>query len=242
MRTIEIDTTQNVTIQYELAGAGERVIAYIIDISIIGACMFALLMFVGFSANSQVYTYVLYLVMTPLFIFYSLVSEWWLNGQSIGKKLMRLKVIRLTGKEPSLSDYLLRWCFRLVDIYFSLGSIASIMINSTQQAQRLGDLVANTIVVRLKPRHILELKDILKINTRNEYTPVYMQVTQLHESDLLVVKKTLERHNNFPNSAHANAIVLLCDIMSKKLKLAETPKDRVVFLKTLINDFVVLTR
>jgi uncharacterized RDD family membrane protein YckC len=242
MRTIEIDTTQNVTIQYELAEVGERMVAFIIDLVIMGVCMFFLFMIIGFSANQETYTYVFYLIIAPLFIFYSLASEWWLNGQSLGKKIMRLKVIKLTGKEATLSDYLLRWSFRMIDIYFSLGAIASIMINSTHQAQRLGDLVANTTIVRLTPRQVLSLKDILKIQTRNEYTPVYKQVSQLNENEMLLVKKTIDRYKNFPNPAHANAIVLLSDVLSKKLNLEQTPKDKIGFLKTLINDYVVLTR
>jgi hypothetical protein len=59
---------------------------------------------------------------------------------------------------------------------------------------------------------------------------------------MLLVKKTIDRYKNFPNPAHANAIVLLSDVLSKKLNLEQTPKDKIGFLKTLINDYVVLTR
>lgn len=187
MRTIEIDTTQNVTIQFELAGVGERIIAYIIDMAVMCICILALFLMIGFSQNKETNFYIFYLLIVPLFTFYSLLSEWLFNGQSAGKKLMHLKVIKLTGKQATLSDYLLRWCFRMVDIYLSSGAIASIMINSTQQAQRLGDLVANTTIVRLKPKNVVELKDILKIQTKDEYLPVYKQVVQLNESDLLLV-------------------------------------------------------
>lgn len=242
MRTIEINTTQNVVIQYELATAGERIIAYLVDAAIMGAFLLLCSISMAFLQTEKTNTYILYLLMAPVFVFYTLVSEWLMNGQSPGKKILKLKVIKLTGKEPTLSDYLLRWSFRMIDIYFSLGAIASILINSTRQAQRLGDVVANTTIARLNPKTIFSLNDVLKIQTRQDYVPSYPQVTQLNESDLLLVKKTIDRYKQFPNNAHSEALIALSKKTAGLLKLPEEPRNHLHFLRTLINDYVVLTR
>ncbi len=47
---------------------------------------------------------------------------------------MRLKVVKISGEEAGLTDYITRWTFRLVDIHFSLGSIAGMLISSSQKA------------------------------------------------------------------------------------------------------------
>jgi len=159
MRTIEVNTTQNVTIEYELAPARDRIIAFLVDFIII----IALLLLVGFIMVSVSWygmeEYLYFLVLFPIFFFYSLVSEIAMNGQSLGKKLMGLRIISTEGKEPGMMDYFTRWVFRCIDIYFSFGSIAAVLVNSTNLGQRIGDMVGNTAVIKIRNSSALYHED-----------------------------------------------------------------------------------
>src|SRR6185295_722864 len=137
-RTIEITTTQNVTIEYELADTLNRILAFVVDFVIIIVSLFFLNLLASLFSISG--PYFSWFVILPFFLFYSLISEIAADGQSWGKKAMGICVVKINGTKCSAGDYVIRWAFRLVDIYFSLGSIAALLIGSTERAQRLGDI------------------------------------------------------------------------------------------------------
>ena len=242
MKTIDIRTTQNVTIEYELAAVRERIVAFIIDIVIMWSAILILTMIAGLALPKPFTKYFFYLVMVPVFVFYSLVSEIFANGQSLGKKAMGIKVVKISGTEGGVSDYLIRWAFRMVDIYFSLGSVATLLISSTEKAQRLGDVIANTAVIKVKPKNTLRLKDIMKINSLQTYVPHYPEVRNMKESEMLIVKNVLDRVKEYPNEAHREAAETLATVLCERLNITDDIKEPVPFLRTLINDYIVLTR
>ena len=91
MKTIEINTAQKVAIQYELATIGNRFVAYFIDIMIVtGIITLLSVLSNGFYNSSTGFMNFLYLVIIPVPVFYSLVSEISLHGQTIGKKVIGL--------------------------------------------------------------------------------------------------------------------------------------------------------
>lgn len=239
MRTIEITTTQNVTIEYELADVRNRILAFMID-------YMAIILLISF-ANLFVsivfpWKYSSFFVTIPVFFFYSLASEIFGNGQSWGKKALGICVVKINGTKCSAGDYLIRWSFRMVDIYFSLGAIASLLISSTERAQRLGDIAANTTVVRIRPNKILHLKDIMSIHNFQTYVPQYPAVRQMKESEMVIVKTVLERVKRYPNQAHQDAVITLAKILKQRLNIAENNPNPVKFLNTVLNDYIVLTR
>ncbi len=242
MRTIEITTTQNVTIEYELASLRERVFAYFIDMIVIWVGILILNTIAGLAFDRGTYKYVAFLIIIPVFFFYTLVMEVINDGQSVGKMAMKIKVVKLNGRQATMTDYLMRWAFRMIDIYFSSGALAALFVNSTSKSQRLGDMLADTSVIRLHPQNDLKLKDILTINTLSNYQPRYPEVVRLKEADMLVVKAVLERAKLYRNKAHNNAMDELAEKISDLLNLGPVPNDRMVFLRTLLNDYVVLTR
>jgi len=238
MRTIEVTTTQNVTIEYELADVRNRILAFAIDFTIIWLAM----LFISIFSSAFHSNIVFWFVLLPVVLFYSLALEILNNGQSWGKKAMGICVVKINGTKCSAGDYLIRWAFRLVDIYFSLGSVASLLISSTERAQRLGDIAANTTVVRIRPKNILHLKDIMNISSHQNYVPKYPAVRQMKESEMLIVKNVLERVKKYPNEAHREAVVNLAAIMKERLNLVEATANPVSFLNTVLNDYIVLTR
>ena len=248
METIDIRTTQNVTIEYELAGLRERIIAFFIDAVIFGAIYVIIMLSLITTLQRAIFEsgiifYVIYVIL-PVggLMAYHLFSEILANGQSWGKKSMGIRVVRLDGQEPGLSDYLLRAVFLVVDALASLGVLGALLISSSAKNQRLGDMTANTTVIRLRHNLHFRLEDILKINSLEDYQPRYPEVRQLSEKDMLLIKNTIARYRAFPNQAHDRVVDELVNRLRSLLDINEEPRDRIEFLKTLIRDYIVLTR
>jgi uncharacterized RDD family membrane protein YckC len=240
MKSIEVKTTQNVILEYELADLKDRAIAFLIDLSILLTAVIFLSML---SAAFQGTASTIYLIFVfCVFLFYSLLMELLNNGQSVGKMAMKIQVIKTAGGQATFPDYIARWVFRMIDIYFSLGGIASILVASSAKAQRIGDIVANTAVIKLSPKLNLNLNDLLAIRSQDSYKPVYNQAKQLEEVDVLLIKTTIERYRQFKNSAHTEAVHLLADKVRSILGVTPIAQNDLQFLQTVLNDYVVLTR
>ncbi|MCY7409039.1 MAG: RDD family protein [Chitinophagales bacterium] len=243
MRTIDINTTQNVTIQYALATVRDRMFAFMVDmILMFGVLAILSLLMAWLFSSSGFSVYIIPIVNILIFVFYSLTFEMLMNGQSVGKRLLGLKIVKITGKEPTGNDYVVRWAFRFIDIWCSLGSIAVMMISSTERSQRLGDLLANTAVIKLNPWSSVNLNEILSMKTIEDYKPVYPDVKKFSEQDMLLIKQAVDRVKNHNNIAHSEAITILADRMAEQLSLSKTPFDKIQFLKTLVSDYVVMSR
>ena len=243
MVVVEINTAQNVTIQYEIPTLLERILAYIIDALLLWISIGLVSAFFGLAFEwSQTREYAVLSSMIIIFLFYNLISEIWLDGQTLGKKLMKIKTVKLDGREMKMNDYLVRWAFRSLDIYLSIGSLALMLISSTEKNQRMGDILSNTVVIKQHPALKLDVNDILKMRSSNEYIPIYPLVTRLTEEDMLLVKNVFDRVKKYPNPAHQQALEELCKKVATILDLNKMPADKLGFIKAIINDYVVLTR
>lgn len=241
MRTIEILTTQNVTINYEVAEVKDRIFSSFIDIlvMIVGLAVLRL----AFTASGMIApTYFNYFILLPILFFYHLIFEIMFDGQSPGKKLLGLKVVKLTGTEPSLNDYLMRWALRPVDILFSLGSIGVMLISSSEKGQRLGDIVANTTIIKTNPSQNIILDDILNIRSLENYQPVYANIREFNEQEMLLLKEVMDKSIKYQNNAHNEALDEAINMVKLRLDLSNTPSDKIGFIRTLIKDYVALSR
>lgn len=246
MQSIEIKTTQNVTIEYELAPLRDRILAFIIDLIIIGFTYVLLSLFFAsvFSrlAESSFGQILLGLFPVMGFIVYQFLSELLSNGQSFGKKALNIRVVRLDGRQPNTSDYLIRAVFHLIDTVFSSGILAALVISTTVKKQRLGDMTANTTVIRIASQLRFRLSDILNIDSLEEYTPYYPEVAQLNDEDMLVIKNVIRRYLNYQNQAHRAVVDELSEKLIRLLAIKQIQSDKIEFLKTLLRDYIVLTR
>ena len=248
MQTIDIRTTQNVTIEYELASLRDRGLAFFIDFLIFGAIYIALLLmlmgaFGSVLLEAGMLLYVLYGLLPVVGLMaYQFLSEVLANGQSWGKRAIGIKVVRIDGQEAGLSDYFLRAVFLLMDFTFSFGVLATLLISSSPKNQRLGDMTANTTVIRTRAGTRFQLQDILRISSIEDYTPQYPEVRRLSEQDMLLLKHLLARQRQYNNSAHDTAVKEAAERLRIVLDLPEVPKNKTEFLKTLIRDYIVLTR
>lgn len=243
MKNIEIITTQNVVLQYELAALKDRAMAFLLD-SLIIVVGFSILVTLGvaFVGGSESGTAVVVFIVMGIFMFYSLLFETLNKGQTIGKMALRIQVIKVAGGKITFSDYVARWVFRLIDIYFSMGAVASILVVSSAKGQRIGDVVANTAVVKTMPRMNLALQDLLALHENKSYAPKYLQARKLHEEDALLIKTTLDRYRKFENGSHEEAIELLTNRIKEVLSIESHEGDQTKFLQTVLQDYIILSR
>jgi uncharacterized RDD family membrane protein YckC len=245
MKNIEIITSQNVMIEYQLATVGDRILAFFIDAFVIafGIFMWLSILSRSLSYNDDYFLIVFLQRFAPLLgtFFYFLLMESF-TGQTLGKKALSIKVVRLDGQEPMLGDYAIRTVFHLIDTLTSSGLLATVLVAATAKRQRIGDMAANTSVVKLNPANIFRLSDILQIDSLQNYEPVFPQVLQLREDDMLLIKNVLSRYRQYPNEAHNNAVVAAARQLTDILGMKNYPTDSVLFLNTLLKDYIVLTR
>lgn len=239
MKVIEITTTQHVAIQHELADLKDRFLAWFIDVLILLLGIAFVVFGLSLIRGSET---VMSLTILAVFLFYTLVQEVFFNGQTLGKRAMNLRVVKLSGKQASVTDYVIRWIFRSVDIYGSMGSVGGVLISSSDKSQRLGGMLSNTAVIKTRPQSKYSLADILKIDSLADYEPTYTDVRHFAEQDMILVKQTIDRYKRYPNEAHKQAVELLVQKLTDQLGIAAAPGDHIAFLRTVLTDYIVLTR
>ena len=236
MKKISIRTAQNILIDFRVAPLAHRILAFFIDLTVISVASV-----IGVIAFSNIHPNLIYII-PSIFIFYTPVSEILMNGQTLGKRIMRTRVVNVNGKEPTVLDFLIRWAFRLVDIYLTLGSLAVIFASTTARGQRLGGVLSNTLVVSLSSEMELTLHDILRIEDRTSYEPQYAEVYRFSEEEMLTVKSLIDRHNKYHNAAHNHLIEVSAQRIAQVLGVDSIPENKSEFLKTVLRDYIVITR
>lgn len=236
MDNFQIETAQNISISQNVAGIGERILAYLIDLLIMFSYVITVILILGSlnlkGADEWVFMAIIGL---PLFLYFLLWEAGW-DGRSPGKAALHLRVVMLDGSKPHLSNYLVRWLLRMVDITFTSGSVAVISILISGKGQRLGDLAAGTTVISEKER--IGLQHTLLYDLPDNYTPVYPQVTILSDKDVQDIK-------NLYKEALQNSNFRLIRSLSQKVSevLGVTPKENASdFIKTVIMDYNYYTR
>ena len=121
-------------------------------------------------------------------IFYSLIFESILEGQTIGKRLLQMKVVKIDGYQASFGDYLMRWLFRIIDVNLSSGVIGLIAMITSSKTQRLGDMTAGTAVISLK--NDININHTILEEVDTAYVPTYPLVIKLSDNDARIIKET----------------------------------------------------
>ena len=231
METINIRTTQNIDIEYEIGGLGERTLGRLIDYAVF-IPLFILFAIIAPQLGG-IGVYVAMYILLGLFGFYDLLCEVFFNGQSVGKKVMKIRVISLDGGRPTFGQYLLRWLFRLVDFGISGQLCGLITAAASEKCQRLGDIVAGTILVRTVPR--AKRENIVYYNVQDDYQPVFPQVIQLSEKDIALVHEVVQ---NYFQTGGNTALYTLADKVRAHLLIARPPgMNEITFMQTVLKDY-----
>lgn len=237
MPELQINTTQNVKISYTAAGAGERLLAFIIDWAIKIGYLTILSQIFGVFENMDEWSQIgINTILSLPVLFYTLVLELFLGGQTLGKKLLKIRVVKIDGYQASLSDYVVRWFFRVVDIYiFGLGFF---FIAFSKKSQRLGDIAAGTSVISL--RDTVNMSHTILMHLKEGYVPTYPSVIKLSDNDARIIKETFavaKRSMDYPTLIKLrNKVMEVAQIKEKK------QQSDLDFLDTILKDYNFYTQ
>ncbi len=187
MEQVSISTTQNVTLDYEVASIGDRILATLIDYGIF-AVYFAIAAFFVAASGGADYFMERFLFSAP-FLLYDILMEWFCNGQSVGKMVMKIRVVKIDGTRPSIGSFLLRNILRLLDSLLSVFSIGTAAILATGTGQRVGDLAAGTTVIRTTRR--TRIYDTILHRIDPNYIPAFPQVHMLTDRDISTIRDVM---------------------------------------------------
>jgi uncharacterized RDD family membrane protein YckC len=265
MNTLKLTTDQNVSIDVELASVGQRLIAVLLDTIILFA-YFLIMLFIISMLFARSYRFdqgmeqlqffeILFTIIVYLpFLLYTPMMEYLTKGQTVGKMAMGVRVARMNGENASFKEYFTRWLFRPLEFYilniFGFGFLLlvasaffdTLIASISTKNQRIGDFMANTVIIRKRPQRIFSIRDVLAIKTNKNHEPTYPGVVRYTDDDMMLVKKTITRVEKYRNAKTKALAIELAEKIAEDLKLPEVPKKKLQFLKTVLNDYIVLTR
>lgn len=246
MQIIRIKTSQNIEIDYEVAGLGDRVLARLVDWGVfIGLYYVMYIIFIIFFAATlitgdgfPVALLIMFIIYGLVYTFYDLVAEVFFNGQSLGKFALKIRVVSLDGSRPGFGQFMLRWVFRLLDfgITFGIGALVSVAVS--EKKQRIGDIVAGTTLVKTKPA--TAFSDLYFTSPGEEYVPVFPQVDNLSDSDITLIHEVI---TNFKRTGNSTLIYNLAVKVKEHLGVTQNPHHMNDFelLETVARDYAYVT-
>ena len=201
-----------------------------------------------------------FILSLPILFYYPVFEYLW-NGQTPGKKKFKLRVIRFDGSKPSIGDFIIRFIFRTIDtqgafliaimlietinsdqIYMLLlflfllpvPLIGILSIAFTKNKQRIGDLLAGTLVVKMKQR--VSLEDTLLLTVKDGYVPKFKNVLRLSDRDIRIIKEALDLYHKNNDPKHVRILAEKTkEILEVKQKVEPIP-----LLQTVLKDYNIL--
>jgi uncharacterized RDD family membrane protein YckC len=221
-----VDTPENVTFAQEVAGIGNRFIAALIDSGVIFAALVLLnlIIVVGLGALGSMdsvsavedapadwiegFILALYALINFLIFWgYYVLFEYLWNGQTPGKRLVHIRVVRMDGNPAGIVEVMVRNLVRIVDFLPSGYGLGMLVMFFNRQARRLGDFAAGTLVI--KERADVQLRSLMTVDTlgqpalQSDAEPVdealllrYANIRQLTSQDYELIREALHRHRS----------------------------------------------
>jgi uncharacterized RDD family membrane protein YckC len=238
MADIKIPTSFNIDLEFESADIVKRFLAWLIDFAIrLCYILLAYSVLTSFRMNieANLVTYIL-LVFIPI-MFYFPIMEIGMSGSTPGKKILHIQVVSMMGNAPSISQHLIRWIFRLIEtpLYFAFllpVIIPIVSIVRTPYNQRLGDLIAGTIVISTKRKGSIE-ETIFRDLSNTDYRPQFPQIMKLSDRDMNKVKELLDRALMAKDDELASRVAYRV----KEVLHIESDLPHTSFLETVLNDY-----
>lgn len=236
MEQFQIETAQNISISQNTAHLGDRMLAYLIDSFVIGAYTILVVWMLLALEIDFADLWALYLLVSlPAFLYYVLL-ETFMDGKTIGKGLMHIRVVKLDGSKPGFSSYFIRWILRIIDVVLTFGGLAVLTILIRGNGQRIGDIAAGTTVISEKKR--VSLKDTLLRDLPEDYVPQYAQVTVFEDREMQTIKELYDQARRNGN----HQIILSLSNRIKEVTQISTDAKPFDFVDKIIKDYSYYTQ
>jgi uncharacterized RDD family membrane protein YckC len=270
MALIKVPTSFNIEVEFEIPEFYRRLLSLFIDMVI--EVVYLILAFRLFREIMRNYNWmnedswydlgaIQMLLIVPIMV-YHFVMEITMNGQSVGKKIMGMRVVNENGGKPSFSQFAIRWLLRISDVWIfsllllilslgagmggwetgfivlaALGFLITdiVLVASSKKGQRIGDILAKTILIRTSSKASIE--DTVFQEVEDTYTPAFPQIMRLSDRDINAIKSILEasrKKNDYMMATSA------ADKIKNHLQI-QTDLDPQVFLETLLKDYNYLS-
>jgi uncharacterized RDD family membrane protein YckC len=247
--TVTIESPEKIRFYYPIAKIGTRIGAYFLDILIQVLVIFLIVLLMAASGGLGLYFstetagdftlmiaaffYLIYFFFQwGYFTFFEILK----NGQSPGKKAMRINVIRSDGDPLDVSAVVVRNLLRAVDgfpVFNLLGGLVSML---DKRSRRLGDMVADTVVVHEISFDLKEPDFKTFLSTQSSESPGIKLMSKLNEEELYVIRRFLaDRHLLTPDRQKAVGEKLAASV-KKRLNITQSFRDPVLFLETIYRE------
>ncbi len=253
MAIITVTTPFNIDLEFKVASFGKRVTAWGVDFVVICVYYYIMLAMVYplVRVNSGLGTAASYLTLIIPVVVYQLAFEIMMNGQTPGKKLMRIKIIDVAGNEPTWGQYAIRWLFSLgtlflyvvpkyiidmppiilVLMFLYLPDV--VVIALTGKNQRIGDLAAGTVVI--DTTYVPDISTtIYKEIEVTSYKPYFPEVLKLTDKDINGIRQILELKRR---DKHTDAYLEQVVAKIKRVLKVESDLEHFDFLQQLLYDY-----
>src|SRR5947209_15917008 len=195
-------TNFNIELEFIAAPFHRRLLAWLIDLIILILYSLLAARFLTWFVKvvNEGAGWAVFMILILPFLTYHLICEVTMNGQSIGKKIMGLQVVNENGGQPSIGQYVIRWLIRTSDymliviilyapraaqtgdvdflwkLAIAIGLLITdiILVNSSKKSQRLGDMLAHTLLIRQIQN--LTIEDTVFQQVAQNYIPSFPQV------------------------------------------------------------------
>jgi uncharacterized RDD family membrane protein YckC len=229
---VTIETPEGISFSYPLAGPVTRFAAWAIDALVIFTVLSALSKAVSIVAPltpgvATAFGIIGYFVVS---IGYGMFLEWRWRGQTIGKRLMQVRVMDAEALRLTFQQIAIRNLLRAVDSLPALYTVGGVAMVLSKHAQRLGDMAAGTIVVR-QSRSGLEIPDTIRTGKYNSFAASPHLVARLRQKApvelLAIAVNALERRDQFEPDRR---LELFRDLARKFRDIVTFPEEASAFL------------
>ena len=238
MSVLAVSTPFNIDLELALAPFGKRFLAWLLDCMILFAYFYGFynLVYARVELSEGLATIVWLLGFGVPWAMYDFLQEVFFNGQSVGKRALGIRVVDMQGNEPSISQCLLRQVLRTVDFTITFGLCALVSSLVTKNNQRVGDIVAGTVVIEKTPRANLTETIYIPVE-REKYVARFPAVMRLTDRDINGIRALLAARPNRDTEAYAATVAARI----QHVLGVETDMEPRDFMQQLLEDYNFLS-
>jgi uncharacterized RDD family membrane protein YckC len=226
---VSVDTPEQIQLTFDLAGAGSRMLAYLIDFSIrlalLSVAGMVVMMTTGWAAPGLA-TGLLLVIAFAVEWGYHTIIEWLWNGFTPGKRALRIRVVRADGVRVDFVRSAMRNLLRAADIFplFYAAGLLTMFFTGTQR--RLGDFAADTMVIREAPAKLRELPPLPE--DAETLPPGSVGELKLRDRDLALIDEFFRRRHLFSRERAEELASILVEPVRARLGLDEGDPEKLL--------------